>query len=346
MTRLRFGVLGTASVNAYGFLPVIRGISGAECVAVASRDGEKAARYASKHAIRGSYGDYDELLADPGIDCVYVPLPVSMHAEWSLRALSAGKHVLCEKPVAMNAAEAETIARAVEKTGLTFAEGFHYRYHPLCVRVEGIIRSGGIGGVREIKAAFGVPLSRGKIQFRPELGGGALLDVGCYPVSFARWVAGCETATVASARADVTLEGVDASMSALLEFENGVRAEIKCSIARFIPMSALVRGTAGAIFILSPFTPAVGVGPFVVDTYLILVRRGARVTSARVPTVLSYRRQLEAFCAAVRGGAQPPTNAREAVANMRLIDAIFRKAGLRAGGRARRRTRFRGEAWR
>ena len=330
MRILKFGILSTASVNSYSFLPVIKKVAGAKLVAIASRDPEVASRYAARHGITKSYGGYAALLADPQIDCVYIPLPVSMHAEWSIRALEAGKHVLCEKPVAANMAEALAIAETVKKTRLTFAEAFHYRYHPLASRVEGIVRSGDIGEIRKITAVFGTFLpDKNKVQFKPELAGGALLDVGCYPVSFTRWIADCDTARVVAAHAEMIRSGVDGTTRATLEFENGVKAKIHCSLIKLIPMSALIRGTKGDLFILSPFSPSVAVGPLLFNTHLLILRCGRKIRSIRVPSGLTYHCQLVSFCEAVRSGRQPITNAEEGVANMRLIDAIFQKAGVR-----------------
>jgi predicted dehydrogenase len=330
MENLKFGILSTASVNEYAFLPEIKKVPCAELTAVASRNLKKAAAYAAKHGIPEAYGDYDTLLSHADIDCVYIPLPASMHAKWSIRALEAGKHVLCEKPAAANADEARAVAAKVKETGKIFAEAFHYRYHPLAAKIEEIVRSGGVGQVKDIYAVHGVPLlDRNKVQFKPELAGGALLDIGCYPVSFARWIAACDEAKVLSARAEMTRSGVDGTMHANLLFANGIRAAIHCSLVRYMPMSARIRGSEGVIYVLSPFTPAMYAGRFTVDVYVLIHRRGLRVRNIRVPSKTSYFCQLETFCDAVRGGEQPVTNADEAVANMQLIDAIYEKAGLR-----------------
>jgi predicted dehydrogenase len=330
METLNFGILSTASVNDYSFLPVIKKVAGAKLVAIASRDMKKAKQYAKKHGISRAYGDYDSMLADPGIDCVYNPLPISMHMEWSIKALEAGKHVLCEKPIAASEAEARAIADKVAETGKIFAEAFHYRYHPLAGRVEQLVRSGEIGAVKKIESAFGVPIpDKSKVQFRPDLAGGALLDIGCYPVSFARWIADCDEAAVTRVECDRTASGVDGSMRATLEFANGIVADIDCSLVKLIPMYARIIGSEGAIFVLQPFTPVYEPGPLHLSVYLLLVRRGMNVRSIRVPSVLTYQCQLEAFRDAVRTGAQPATTAEQGVANMHLIDAIYAKSGIR-----------------
>jgi predicted dehydrogenase len=326
---LNFGVLSTASVNEYAFLPVIKRIPGAKLVAVASRDAERARVYAKKNGILRSYGDYDSLLSDADIDCIYIPLPISMHAEWSVKAMEAGKHVLCEKPVAANEAEARAIAEKVKETGAIFAEAFHYRYHPLAECVEKLVRGGEIGEVTNVFAQFGIPLpDRGKVQFRPDLAGGALLDIGCYPVSFSRWIAVCDEAVVVKATAKMTSTGVDGSMRADLKFKNGITAKIGCSLIELMPMSAFIRGTKGSISILAPFTPAFYAGPVLVGVYAMILQQGIRIRNIRVTRALTYQRQLESFCDCVRSGSSPLTNADEAVVNMRLIDAIYNKAGV------------------
>lgn len=327
MSNLNFGILSTASVNDYAFLPVVKQLGRVTLLAVASRDAGKAKSYAEKHNIRRAYGSYGELLADPDIDCVYIPLPVSMHKEWSIKALNAGKHVLCEKPVAANEAEALEIAAKVKETGLTFAEAFHYRYHPLCDRLEEIVRGGEIGEVIKIVSQSGVPLpDKNKVQFKPELAGGALLDIGCYPVDFSRWIAGCDDAIVARTHVEMTSSGVDGSMHADLEFANGVNAEINCSLVKFQPMYANITGSKGSIYIFMPFSPVVGVGDLRLSLYIFLVRAGLKVRNVRVPAKTTYYCQLDSFCRAVRTGRPPITNIDEAAANMRIIDAVYRKA--------------------
>lgn len=327
MKTLRFGILSTASINEYGFLPHIKHVPCTELSAVASRDFERAAKYAKKKRIGKAYGDYESLLADGSIDCVYIPLPVSMHAEWSIKAMEAGKHVLCEKPMAANAAQARRVAFTARATGMTFAEAFHYRYHPLAGKIEEIVRGGEIGEVRKIYSQLGVPLmDKGKVQFDPELAGGALLDVGCYPVSFSRWIAGSNTAEVTEAHAKMTESGVDGKIRATLMFDNGVEAKIVGSLVEFMPPFASIKGTEGELHVVSPFAPSAPNSPVHIDIYLLLVRRGWNIRSVRVARRVTYHCQLDAFCAAVRSGRRLITNADEAVRNMELIDAIYEKA--------------------
>jgi predicted dehydrogenase len=330
MTKLRFGILSTAHVNNFAFLPMVGKIDSLELDAVASRSADAARRYAEKHGIPKAYGDYDSLIADPNIDCVYISLPNSMHKEWTIKALDAGKHVLCEKPMSANEAEAREIADKVKSTGLIFSEAFHYRYHPLAERLENIVRSGGIGAVREVSSVFSNRIrDRNNAQMSPKLAGGALLDTGCYPVSLCRWIAGCDDARVVRAHSTINEGGVDGTTFATLKFANGVVGNILCSIDLPFLVSAYIRGDKGSIFINMPYCPAWQKGDVISDVYLFLVRRGLRIDNIRVPTITTYHCQLQAFCNAVLAGKQTITDAGQGVLNMRLIDAIFERSGGR-----------------
>ncbi|MFH1538298.1 MAG: Gfo/Idh/MocA family oxidoreductase [bacterium] len=335
MEPLRFGIISTASINSYGFLPIVGKVADAELVAVASRSEEAAAKYAAKHGIPYAYGSYEGLLASSGIDCVYIPLPVSMHAEWAIKALEAGKHVMCEKPLTASAEEAEAIRKKVKETKLTFIEAFHYRYHPLMLRVGELVRSGAIGEVRKVSSAFCILLpDPRKVQFKPELAGGALLDVGCYPVSFVRWIAGSDNARVERARAFLAPSGVDLTTSAVLRFDNGVIGRINCSLIVPRLQTATVVGTEGSIEVHFPFSPVAEVGPLHLNLYRLTLKNKKGKRNIRVASDVTYYYQLKAFCRAVRTGEPALTNIDEAVANMRLIEAIIKKAGISTGPHA------------
>ncbi len=329
MKPLSYGIISTASINDNGFINHIKYIKDADLLAVASRNPRTAKDYAAKRGIPRHYGSYEELLSDADIDCVYISLPVSLHKKWSILSLKAGKNVLCEKPVAGSAREAEDIAEAVNASGLIFAEAFHYRYHPLSARIEEIVRNGEIGEIRSVYSQFGVRLfDKGKVQFRADCGGGALLDIGCYPVSFSRWILDCDDAEILSARADSVSDGVDRAAEAVMKFKNGVVAEINCSLADFLPPYALIKGEKGSIFVFMPFSPAFRVGPAIIEPYILVVRSGGKIRSLRVHKNTTYQSQIEAFSKAVRTGVQPATDITEGVANMKLLDAIYEKAGV------------------
>ncbi len=330
MKKLRFGILSTAHANNFAFLPMVGRLENMQLDAIASRNAENARSYADKHGISKSYGSYDELIADQDIDCVYISLPNSMHKEWSVKALDAGKHVLCEKPMASNEMEAQEIADKVKEVKLTYAEAFHYRYHPLAKRLEEIIRSGEIGEVREISSVFNNRVhDRKKPQLSPLLAGGALMDTGCYPVSFCRWISGCDDANVVWATSRITETGVDGTTVARLKFANGVIGNIVCSIDLLYPVSAFIRGSKGSIFLNRPYCPCWQKGNTVKDVYTFILQRGLKIDNIRVPTITSYYCQLQEFCSAVIERRQPITDAEHGVLNMRLIDAIFEKTGGR-----------------
>jgi len=326
MKKLRFGIMSTAHANNFAILPMAGMMDNMEIAAVASRGIDRAKEYAERRGIPKALGSYEELVADPEIDCVYISMPNSLHAEWSVKALRAGKHVLCEKPMALNESESREVACTARETGMVFAEAFHYRYHPLAERLEEIIRSGRIGNVVEIDSAFNNRVrDRKKPQLSPKLGGGALLDTGCYLTSFSRWIAGCDDAEVVWAKSIKTETGVDGTTAARLRFTNGVAANIVCSIDLLQPVSAFIRGDRGSIFINRPFCPGWQKGGSVKDVYFFIVQRGLNIERIKVPTVTSYHCQLKEFCRAVCENRQTVTDAGQGALNMRLIDAIRNK---------------------
>jgi len=325
MDRLRFGILSTASINGSGFIPFAEEIEGVEAFAVASRELERARVYAGKYDIPRWYGSYGELIEDPDIDCVYISTPPALHAELSVRSLEAGKHVLCEKPVAMNAGEAGEIRAAAEESGLVFAEALHNRYHPLTEKILDLVQQGEIGDLQSIRAAFDVLLlDFSKIQFSRELGGGALMDVGCYPLSFCRWLAGCDKAEVRSARAlKSPVDRVDLATKAELEFDTGVEARINCSLVRPPRQFARIRGTGGTITAFNFLHPVVEKAGFHVPIYLVTLVNRSGFHNIRVSGRCTYYHQLIAFRDAVLSGISIANGPDEAVANMTLIDKIF-----------------------
>lgn len=218
--RLRFGILGAADIARKALIPAIEAAANAELVGLASRNFDRGRRIFAGRI----YGDYLELLADPRIDAVYLPLPNSLHREWTLRALAAGKHVLCEKPLALNAREAEEMAAAAEESGRLVMEAFMYRFHP---RIRSVAAALQQDPPAVLKARFGFPLNApGNYRLDPALGGGALLDVGCYTVSVARWILGEPATVLARARQS---GAVDMTISALLQFAGGQTASLWAS---------------------------------------------------------------------------------------------------------------------
>jgi predicted dehydrogenase len=323
---LRIGILGAARIAPMAVLRPARQLPEAEVVAVAARDEAKARKFARKQRIPRVHRDYDALLADPEIDAVYNPLPNGLHCEWTLRALEAGKHVLCEKPMAANAEEAERMAEASEKAGRVLVEAFHWRYHPLASRMKQIVDGGELGELRHVEASLCFPmLIPGDIRFRYDLAGGATMDTGCYTISLVRHLAGAEPEVV-SAEARLSSPEVDRWMRADLRFPDGRSGRITCSLfsSTLLKIEARARGDAGEMRVFNPVAPHL--------YHRLSLRRPTGVARERVAGDATYTHQLRAFVEAVRGGAPMVTDARDAVANMRVIDAVYEKAGLKRRG--------------
>ncbi len=325
---VRIGLLGAARIAPAALIYPARRIPEVSVVALAARDPARARAFAKKHGIARVHETYDALIDDAEMDAVYNPLPNSLHAVWSIRALKAGKHVLCEKPVASNAEEAVQMASVAEETGLVLAEAFHYRYHPLAARIKEIVDSGELGTVRHYEAHFCIPLVLpGNIRYRYDLAGGATMDLGCYTINLIRYLAGAEPEVVC-ARARRSSPQVDRCMSAELRFSDGRTGRIFCSLFSSVLLraSASVRGDGGELRVWNPFMTHL--------SHRITVRgpRGARVE--KIPGETTYTYQLRAFVKAVRGEAPMPTGPADAIANMRVIDAVYEKAGLTRRGKS------------
>ncbi len=320
---LRIGILGAAKIAPMAMIKPAGQVPEATVVAVAARDRARAEKFAAKHGIEKVHDDYQAIVDDPEIDAVYVPLAIGMHYKWTDRALRAGKHVLCEKPITGNADEAEQLADLAESNGLVLMEALHWRYHALAARMKEIMASGELGNIKHIEAHLCIPvLSPKDKRFDYGMAGGATMDVGCYPVSMVRHLAEAEPEVV-SARAKLVGDQIDRRMDADLRFADGRTAKIICALRSMRPldMSARVEGDAGEMRVLNP------VAPQLFHRMKIRTTQGKR--KEKVPGEPTYNEQLRAFVDAVRNGSSPPTNARDAVANMRVIDAIYRAAGLK-----------------
>jgi predicted dehydrogenase len=320
---LRIGVLGAARIVPVALIAPAKRLGDVEVTAIAARDAARATAFARRHGIPRVLASYAALVEDPDIDAVYVPLPNGLHCEWTIRALEAGKHVLCEKPIASNAAEAARMAEAAERAGRVLMEAFHWRYHPLAARMIQVASDGTLGKVQRIETNMCVPLPLpGNIRYDYALGGGATMDTGCYAVSMMRWLAGAEPAVV-SAEAKLSSPKVDRFMSAEVTFADGRTGRIRCSMfsAVLLDISARVVGDRGEMRVLNPVAPHV-------MTHRIVVRtpEGRRVE--RVPGASTYEHQLRAFADAVLRGGPVLTSARDGVANMRVIDRMYEAAGL------------------
>ncbi len=325
-TPIRIGVLGAAAIVPSALLHPAGGIHEAQILAIAARDPKRAYALAKKHGIPRVHQTYSALLADDDIDAVYNPLPNSLHAKWTIRALKAGKHVLCEKPFASNALEAEEMANMARERGLILSEAFAYRYHPLTARVKEIITSGEIGKIQHIDARFCFLLpSPNNIRFQYELAGGALMDCGCYPVSLIRYLAQAEP-TVEHAEARLLKPQVDRRMIADLSFADGRTAHLECDMLspRLFRSSLKVEGSEGKLEVFNPYHP------HWFNRLSVQGRKGSYKERGSSENV--YALQLRAFIKAIYGEQKLNTNPTDAIGNMRVIDAIYEKAGLQKRG--------------
>ena len=320
MDEVRIGCLGAARITKAARVKPAATTPGAAVVAVAARDGDRARAYAAKHGIPRSYGSYAELIADPDIDAVYNPLPNGLHGAWTIRALEAGKHVLCEKPFTANADEAAEVAAAAERTGLVVMEAFHWRYHPLAARMLEIVGNGELGGVRRLEAMVCFPNPKpSDIRWDLGLAGGALMDAGCYAVHLVRTLAGAEP-TVVSATAKERSPGVDKTLEAELAFPDGRTGHVRTSMLALPRVGATVTGDRATMKVLNPLAPQI--------FHRLTVKGDAGSRRERVAGGATYGYQLAAFVAAVRDGAPTLTPPAESIANMRVIDAAYRAAGM------------------
>lgn len=318
--------MGAARIASAALLRPVQRQSAAAVVAIASRERARAAELAHRWSIPHVHADYDSLVTDPSVDAIYVALPPSLHAEWTLRAMAQGKHVLCEKPFATNAREAARVAAAASAAGVVAMEAFHSLYHPLARVMRELVLGGAVGTLTHVSAQFyGRDRPVGDIRRRYELGGGALMDLGCYCVRLLRWLHAGDP-SVTDARAVLWSPGVDRMLRAELVWPDGCRGTVACGYRRWrIPSARLhVRGTSGEMVVLNPVMPHLG--------HLLVLRRGARLSARRVPGQSTYWHQLEAFTSAVRTGGKVVSDAWDAVENMRVIDAIYQRAGLPSRG--------------
>jgi len=318
--RLRMGTLGAARITPSALIRPARRVPEVTVTAVAARDPARARQFASKHGIPVTHDSYDDLIADPDIDAVYNPLPNSLHAPWTLRAIAAGKHVLCEKPFTSNEAEAAKVAAAARTAGVVVMEAFHYRYHPLARRMREAVAE--LGALRHVEASLGFPLPRfNDIRFQYDLAGGATMDAGCYPISCIRMLGQGEPIVV-SARAKLHSADVDRAMDAHFRFPGGATGRITASLwsADFLRISARVVGERGEMRVFNYLAPHI--------FNLLTVRTANGIRRERVRGEATYTYQLRAFAAAVLRGEPVLTTPEDAVATMHQIDAVYRAAGL------------------
>ncbi|MEM1212932.1 MAG: Gfo/Idh/MocA family oxidoreductase [Planctomycetota bacterium] len=338
--RFRFGVLGTGNI-ARQFTEGVAASQGSEVVAVASRDAEKASAFAAANGVGVSYGSYDELLADTSVEGVYVSLPNAGHREWTEKALRAGKHVLCEKPMAVDVAEAEAMFAVAEQTGCRLMEAFMYRCHPLMEAVAERVRSGLIGELRMIRSSFcyATKPDRGNIRFVKELAGGSLMDIGCYCVNFSRFMAGVGlglegSAEPVSVQAVGHIEpgtGVDDYASGVMRFEGAdgrvVTAQFGCGMTVQADNAAMLCGTTGYLVVPVPWKPPESGGKYVFKGQTPPKMDGGGAPpepgeyTVEAPSPL-FGHEADVFAGAVRSGGPMPVTAADTVGNMRVLDDL------------------------
>lgn len=325
MEPLRIGILGAARITEQSLVGPAQA-TGHRLVAVAARDRTRAKTFAAQHGVERVHDTYADLLRDPEVEVVYNPLANSLHAPWNLAAVSAGKHVLTEKPFASNAEEAAEVRDAAAAAGVVVMEGFHYLFHPVTRRLHAILESGELGELRHVDAHLGMP-SPGADDPRWSfpLAGGAMMDLGCYALHahrvLARWSGGPPKVVAASAGERNGCPGVDEWLAADLEFPRGVTGSARCDmISERFDMTYRLVGTEGQA------SAANFVQPHVDDS--ILVSTGRHERTERLGRRSSYTYQLEAFAARIRDGTALPIDVDDAVATMTLVDDCYRAAGL------------------
>lgn len=322
--RMAWGVLSTAKIGAEKVIPAMQASTLCRIDAIASRDLATAQRLAVRHGIARAYGSYEALLADPAIEAIYNPLPNHLHVPWTIRAMEAGKHVLCEKPIALTAAEAEQLLTVRARTGRVVAEAFMVRHNPQWHRAREIARSGTIGEVRAIQTFFSYSLrDPANVRNQAEIGGGGLMDIGCYAIATARYIFGAEPVRVAALIDRDPEMRIDRLTSALIEFPGARHLTFTCSTQLSLHQRVMIVGTTGRVEILVPFNaPNDHPNRIVIDDGSDLLGGGARIEE--FPVADQYALQGDAFVRAVRGEEKLEFPAEDAVANMRVIDAAFR----------------------
>jgi len=322
---VRWGVLGAANIAIEKVIPAMAASQHSRVVAIASRDARKAQAAARELGIPRAYGSYEELLADPEVEAIYNPLPNHLHVPWSVRAAEAGKHVLCEKPIALSAAEARELRDARDRTGVLVAEAFMVRTHPQWLGVRKLVQDGRIGELRLVAGHFSYyRRDPTDIRSRADWGGGALLDIGCYPINISRWIFGAEPLEVAAQIERDPDMGVDRLVSALLRFPSG-QASFTCA-GQLVPYQRVqIFGTTGRIEVEIPFNaPPDRACRIFLDDGRRLADESAEVIE--FPVVDQYALQADRFSEAVRGMGDVAVPLEDAIANMAVIDAVFRAA--------------------
>jgi predicted dehydrogenase len=317
-SKLRWGILGCARITRRGLVPGIRASSSGTLQALSSRDRAIARGWAEEFQVPRAYGSYREVLDDPGVDAVYIPLPNELHRPWVLAAADAGKHVLCEKPLALDADEARAMVEHCRARGVVLMEAFMWRHQPRTAALRRLVAEGTIGTLRLVRSSFSFPIEPGDWRLDPARGGGALWDVGCYGVSTARYFAGAEPEAI-QAQAHFHPDGVDLSLTAIVKFPGAVLGQIDCSFEQPFRCTYELIGTRGVIE--------------VPDAYLPPAQPVARLRTLDSAQDLTfdgrdqYAAMVDAFALAVADPARRlPDPAEDGLAQMSVLDAVLAAA--------------------
>lgn len=317
MKELKWALMSTARINRSLILP-FRMSKRNSILAVASRNIEKAQSFAKEWSIPRAYGSYDSLLADPEIDVVYIPLPNTMHAEWAIKALEAGKHVLCEKPLAMNVQEVDQMTEASQKAGKILMEAFMFRFHKRTLQVKSMIDDGAIGDVHHVNGAFSITLNRpGNFRWDSKFGGGCLWDVGCYPLNFTRYLLGTEPIKIHGSQIQ-SPSGIDESFAAQMIFPNDIIAQFDASYRSQFRMHMEIIGKKGSIYLPMAFKPDR-------RSYIILTQ-GNDVQHIAVDGNLIYLDEIEHMADRILSDVPAIVSLEDSRANTECITALYRSA--------------------
>ena len=316
INRVRWGILSTANIALAKVIPAMQRSPWCEITAIASRDLAKAQQAAAELNIPNAYGSYEELLADDTVEAIYNPLPNHLHVPWTIKAAEAGKHVLCEKPIALNGIEARTLIEARDRTGMRIQEAFMVRTHPQWLETRRLIRTGRIGSLRSITCFFSYfNADPSNIRNQLEFGGGALMDIGCYPITISRWIYDAEPLRVLGLIERDPVFGTDTLTTAVLEFAEG-HSTFTCS-TRLAPYQRMIfHGTEGRIEVLIPFN-----APNDQPTQILL-----NDELIEFPICDQYEIQGSLFSQAIRDNTEQPIPLEDAINNMIVIDAVFKSA--------------------
>lgn len=314
---LRWGLLSTARINR-AVIPPLRSSHRNQLAAVASRTAEQAEAYAREWNIGRAFGSYEAMLADPDIDVIYNPLPNGLHAEWTIKAAEAGKHVLCEKPLGLTVEEVEAMALAARQAGVVVSEAFMYRHHPQTLQVKELVQSGALGTVRLIKGAFTFNLGRSNdVRLDLALGGGSIWDVGCYPISYARYLVGMEPAEVFGWQV-TGATGIDETFSGQMRFPDGELAQFDCGFRAPYRSSVEVVGSERSLRISNPFKPN--------EREQLVLDDGGKVEVLQVNGPELYIGEVEDMADAVLEGKTPRVTLADSRGNVAAILALLESA--------------------